>query len=75
MSRYLSHHDYFIFFVLLLVFFFYIFYVEPYYLLLVFSASPFKTDQNKNQNLSIDKVQNLGNERRYIYKDPRQDSG
>ena len=31
-------------------------------------------DQNKNQNRSIDKVQNLGNERRYIYKDPRQDS-
>ena len=23
----------------------------------------------------IDKVQNLGNERRYMYKDPRQDSG
>ena len=32
-------------------------------------------DQNKNQNSSIDKVQNLGNERRYIYKDPHQDSG
>ena len=32
-------------------------------------------DQNKNQNRSIDKFQNLGNERRYIYKDPRQDSG
>ena len=31
-------------------------------------------DQNKNQNRSIDKVQNLGNERRYIYKDPRQDA-
>ena len=30
---------------------------------------------NKNQNRSIDKVQNLGNERRYVYKDPRQDSG
>ena len=29
----------------------------------------------KNQSRSIDKVQNLGNERRYIYKDPRQDSG
>ena len=27
------------------------------------------------KNRSIDKVQNLGNERRYIYKDPRQDSG
>ena len=63
-----------IFFVLLLVFLF-LFNVEPYYLLLVFSATPFKIDQNKNQNLSIDKVQNLGNERRYIYKDPRQDSG
>ena len=37
--------------------------------------TPFKIDQNKNQNLSIDKVQNLGNKRRYIYKDPRQDSG
>ena len=32
-------------------------------------------DQNKNQNRSIAKVQNLENERRYIYKDPRQDSG
>ena len=32
-------------------------------------------DQNENQNRSIDKVQNLGNERKYIYKDPRQDSG
>ena len=42
---------------------------------LVFSVTPFKMDQNKNQNRSIDKVQNLGNERRYIYKDPRQDSG
>ena len=43
--------------------------------LLVFSVTTFKIDQNKNQNCSIDKVQNLGNERRYIYKDPRQDSG
>ena len=42
-------------------------------LLLVFSVTPFKIDQNKNQNRSIDKVQNLGNERRYTYKDPRQD--
>ena len=41
--------------------------------MLVFSVTPFKIDQNKNQNRSIDKVQNLGNERRY--KDPRQDSG
>ena len=30
---------------------------------------------DQNQNHSIDKVQNLGNEMRYIYKDPRQDSG
>ena len=45
------------------------------FLLLVFSVTPFKIDQNKNQNRSIDKVQNLGNERRYKYKDPRQDSG
>ena len=43
--------------------------------MLVFSVTPFKIDQNKNKNRSIDKVQNLGNERRYIYKDPRQDSG
>ena len=43
--------------------------------LLVFSVTPFKIDQYKNQNRSIDKVQNLGNKRRYIYKDPRQDSG
>ena len=45
------------------------------FLLLVFSVTPFKIDQNKNQNCSIHKVQNLGNKRRYIYKDPRQDSG
>ena len=32
--------------------------------LLVFSVAPFKIDQNKNQNHSTDKVQNLGNERR-----------
>ena len=44
-------------------------------ILLVFRVTPFKIDQNKNQGRSIDKVQNLGNERRYIYKDPRQDSG
>ena len=44
-------------------------------LLLVFSVTPFKIDLNKNQNRSIDKVQNLENERSYIYKDPRQDSG
>ena len=42
--------------------------------LLVFRVTPFKIDQNKNQNRSIDKVRKLGNERRYIYKDPRQDS-
>ena len=35
--------------------------------LLVFSVTTFKIDQNK--------VQNLGNERTYIYKDPGQDSG
>ena len=38
-----------------------------------FGVTPFKIDQNKDQNRSIDKVQSLGNERRYIYKDPRQD--
>ena len=43
--------------------------------LLVSSVTPFKIDQNKNQNRSIDKVQNLGNERRLICKDPCQDSG
>jgi len=29
-----------------------------------FSVMQFKIDQNKNQNRSIDKLQNLGNERR-----------
>ena len=43
--------------------------------LLVFSVTSFKIDQSKNQNRSTNKVQNLGNERRYIYKGPRQDSG
>ena len=43
--------------------------------LLIFSVTPFKIDQNKNQNHSIDNVRNLGNERRLIYKDPRKDSG
>ena len=43
--------------------------------LLVFSVTPFKIDQNKNQNRSIYKVRKLGNERRKIYKDPRRDSG
>ena len=33
-------------------------------LLPVFSVTPFKIDENKNQNRSIDKVRNLGNERR-----------
>ena len=33
-------------------------------LLLVFSVTPFKIDQNKNQCRSIDKVQTLRNERR-----------
>ena len=42
---------------------------------LVFSVTPFKIDQNINQSRLIDKVQNLGNERRYIFKDPCQDSG
>ena len=32
--------------------------------LLVFSVTPFKIDQNQNQNRSTDKVRNLGNERR-----------
>ena len=43
--------------------------------LLVFSVTPFKIDQNKNQNRSIDKVQNLRKQRRYVCKDSRQDSG
>ena len=42
--------------------------------MLVFSVTPFKIDQNKNQNRSIDEVQNQENERRKIYKDSRQDS-
>ena len=41
----------------------------------VFSVMPFKIDQNKNQNSSTNKVQNLGNERTYMYKDLRRDSG
>ena len=43
--------------------------------LLVSSVTPFKIDKNKNHNHSTDndKVQNLGDERRSIYKDPRQD--
>ena len=49
--------------------------VFNYMFTIIASVTPFKIDQNKNQNRSIDKVQNLGNERRYIYKDPRQDSG
>ena len=44
-------------------------------ILLVFSVTPFKIDQNNNQNRSRDKVQNLGNESRKICKDPRQDLG
>jgi len=32
--------------------------------LLVFSVTPFKIDQNKNQNRTTDKVKNLGYERR-----------
>ena len=44
-------------------------------ILLVFSATPFKIDQNKNQNRSINKVRILGNERREICKDPSQVSG
>ena len=45
-------------------------------ILLVFSVTLFKNrSKSKNQNCSIDQVKNLGNERRYIYKDPRQDSG
>ena len=42
--------------------------------MLVFSVTQFNIDQNQTQNLSMDEVQSLGNERRYIYKDPRQDS-
>ena len=39
-----------------------------------FQCHAIQIDQNKNQNRPIDKVQNLGNKRRYIYKDPRQDT-
>ena len=38
--------------------------------MLVSSVTPFEIDQNKNQNRLIDKVQNLGNERRYIIQRP-----
>ena len=40
-----------------------------------FQCHAIQIDQNQNQNRSIDKVQNPRNERRYIYKEPRQDSG
>ena len=40
----------------------------------VFSVTPVKKDQNKNQNRPIDKVQYLENERKLIYKFSRQDS-
>ena len=40
----------------------------------VFSVTPLKIDQNKNQNRPIDKVQYPENERRLIYKHSRQDS-
>ena len=40
-----------------------------------FQCHAIQNKKNNNQNRSIDKVQNLGNEKRYIYKDPRQDSG
>ena len=40
-----------------------------------FQCHAIQNRSNKNQNRSIDKVQNLGNERRYIYKAARQDSG
>ena len=42
--------------------------------LLVFSVMPFQIDQNKNQNRSVDKVQNQRKEGRGIWKDCRQES-
>ena len=41
--------------------------------LLVFSVAPFKKHQNQNKKRSTEKVQNLGKERRKIWKDHRQD--
>ena len=38
--------------------------------LLAFSVTPLKIDRNKNQNCSIDKIQNLRKERRQIYAKP-----
>ena len=38
--------------------------LERQHELLVFRVTPFKIYQNKNQNRSIDKVRNLGNQRR-----------
>ena len=44
--------------------------------LLVFcTVTPFKIDENQNQNHSINKIKNLENEKRDIGKDPRQDPG
>ena len=42
----------------------YLFLCLSLFLLLVFSVTPFKIDQNKNQKRSLDKAQKLGNERR-----------
>ena len=39
-------------------------FMQRKYILLVSNVTPFKIDQNKNQNRSIDKVQIPGNERR-----------
>ena len=47
----------------------------PRSVLLVFSVTPYRIDQNRNQNRSIDKIQDLRKERREICKDPRQVSG
>ena len=38
--------------------------VPTAFMAVISSVTPFKKDQNRNQNCPIDKVQNLGNERR-----------
>ena len=49
--------------------------MNEFSLLLVFRVTPFRINQNNNQNRSIDKIQNRRKERRQLCKYPRQNSG
>ena len=50
-------------------------YLNPIQRIAGFQCHAIQNRSKSDQNHSVDKVQNLGNETRYIYKDPRQDSG